>query len=126
VDGVYPNLEVYLQSLVEHIIKYQNEGEPPEDTTTVSNRNGSYKFSSDQNDVIQLYYDRMTSEILVKHNTLIRKIEVYSVSGVQIANQRFSSPEIRLKIPASQSGIFVLRIEDENNSIFLKKIPIIY
>lgn len=126
VDGLYPNLEVYLQSLVEHIVTYQNEGEPPEDTTIVSNEKGSHIYFADQMNDIQLYMDRITSEILVKHHASIRNIEVYSISGIQIANQQFNSPEIRLKIPARQSGIFVLRIEDENNSIFLKKIPIIY
>jgi len=126
VDGFYPNLEVYLQSLVEHIVAYQNEGEPPEDTASNPNGNGPGKFIADDDNDIRLYFDVTTNELLVRHDAAIKNVVVYSVSGVQVANQRFNAPEIRWQIPSLQSGIFYLRIEDEHRSMFLRKVPVIY
>ena len=125
VDGFYPNLEVYLQSLVEHIVSYQNEGEPPEDTASNPTGIGSDKFPADFDHDIRLHFDARTKELLVQHDAAIKNIGLYSISGVQVANQRFNASEIRWQIPWVQSGIFFLRIEDEHRSQFTGKIPII-
>ena len=107
-----------------HIVLYQNECEHPADTGTNSNRS-DLCTAGQQND-IRMYFDVHSSELLVKHETPIRSIAMYSFSGTKIASQLFSSPEIRWQIPVMQPGIFVVRIEDELNSVFLKKIPVIY
>jgi len=125
VDGFYPNLEVYLQSLVAHIVNYQNEGEPPEDTTSNPTAFGSVKFPADPPNSIRMYFDAGTKELLVQHDAAIKNVGLYSISGVQVANQRFNASEIRLQIPWVQSGIFFLRIEDEHRSLFTRKIPIL-
>jgi hypothetical protein len=126
VDGFYPNLEVYLHSLVAHFVDYQNEGEPPGDTTSNSNGNGSNRYESDSDRDIRLFFDAQTNELLVKHDASIKRIDMYSISGIKVANQLFNDKEISWQVPPAHSGIFILLIEDEHRSRFLRKIPVIY
>jgi hypothetical protein len=117
VDGFYPNLEVYLHSLVQHIVNYQNEGEPPADTST-----------TDYNPVLWnnllLHFNSMSNELWIKHNSRISQISVFSVSGVHIASKSFHSSEISWQLPVIQSGIYIVRLQDEHRQYAVKKIPV--
>lgn len=120
-DGLYPNLELYLHSLVKDIVDYQNEGEAPADTSTHVGRGYPPDGWSD----LLLYYHPLSNELRIKHSSRISRIAVYSVSGVQITSKDFHSSEFSWRLPDIPSGIYVIRLQDEYRHGVVKKIQVL-
>jgi hypothetical protein len=120
-DGFYPNLELYLHSLVKDIVDYQNEGEPPVDTVTHVTRG----YPADGWNDLLMRYHPLSNELWIKHTFRISRISVYSVSGVQIASKDFHSSELSWQLPAIPSGIYLIRMQDEYSQGVVKKIPVL-
>ncbi len=114
VDGIYPNVEVYLYSLVGNIVSEQNK----DGVSTAAQ-----EIKADNKD-IQLYFNNSSKELIINHNQNLTNISVYNISGRIIHNQRFNSPQIRMAIPGIENGIYIVKIVDDNKQVFAKKIPI--
>ncbi len=112
VDGLYPNVEVYINSLVSSIVEAQNE----DGILT------SIKEIFIEKDPVMAYWNNSSKEIIVNHSKLIKRIRVFSVTGVLYADRSFYSPSVRMKLDDIQPGIYLVRIIDENNQVFSQKI----
>jgi autotransporter-associated beta strand protein len=115
VDGLYPNLEVYLNSLVSDIISEQNKDGI--NSTTIEADKIARKN-------IYLSFNNYTSELYVSHDAKIINIAIYSVTGMMMIQKTFNSSELNWQIPPFQNGIYIVRIFDENKRVFSRKIPV--
>lgn len=112
VDGMYPNIEVYLNSLVSEITSGQNQ----EAILSSVKKEISGEASS------KIYWNNSSGEIIVNSNTDIQRIEVFNILGNRVASQIVNSRQIRMKLPVVRNGIYVVRIFGKNNWIHTQKI----
>ncbi len=120
IDTIYPNIEVYINSLVDNIISKQNL--EVIDTTTIDTTSiGMHKFITGEPDIL---YNGFSNELTVKHNSRIKYISFYSISGTELLQGTFNDKEIKWQFPAVQKGIYIVRLLDENKRIFARKIPV--
>jgi hypothetical protein len=112
VDGIYSNVEVYLNSLVNGIVEAQNQ-----DGIVTSAKQLPVK-----KDLIHAYWNNSSKEIIVNHSLEIRRISVFSISGVLIADGNFNSSSARMQVTGINPGIYIVKIIDKQNGQFSKKI----
>lgn len=111
VDGVYPNVEVYINSLVQDIVEAQNQG----GILT----NAAHNVEKPQ---LKVYWNNLSKEIIVNHSARINDIRVFSVSGVLLSQQMFNLPSVRMSAGITEPGIYIVKISDEYNRAFSQKI----
>ena len=104
VDGEYPNIEVYLNSLVAHIVDNQNEG--GELTTSVISLKA-------KDNPLKIFYNGNTQELNISHSSKIQKIRLYSLTGSLIREVSSNQNELQVQLPQLKSGIYLVRITDE-------------
>jgi len=114
VDGVYPNIEVYINSLVSEIVAGQNED-------GISTAVKEIKINEQD---IRLYFNNSTQELNIDHNSKVKSVNVYFITGKLMINKKFNSPLVQMSIPNFQNGIYIVRVIDENNIIYSKKVPV--
>lgn len=112
VDGIYPNVEVYINSLVSDIVEAQNQDGVLTHAKTVSV----------QKNPVKAYWNNSSKEIIVNHSHGVKSISIFSVSGILHAKQDFYSASVRMKVYDIQPGIYVVWIVDENNQVYAQKI----
>ncbi|MFZ5939812.1 MAG: pectinesterase family protein [Bacteroidota bacterium] len=117
IDGLYPNLEVYLYSLVDSIISNQNEYQPNDTTSTEGILQDLVP--------VHAWYSGPTNELVISHMDDITGIEVYSLTGTKMAEGRFHSAEIRWPLPDLVQGIYLVRIVDEKKRLSTCKIAVL-
>jgi hypothetical protein len=113
IDAVYPNLEVYLNSLVSSIIDNQNK----DGVMTYINKDPSREVDSPQ-----VFFNTTSKMLTVDHSRNIETLEIYSVSGLLVTRKSFDQNSLRLQLPALKPGIYIIRLVDSNHSIYAKKI----
>ncbi len=111
VDETYPNLEVYLNSLVATIIENQNEG---------GISTASIETKKD-NDSLKVYYNAMSSELHIGHSNIIKQIKIYSITGKLITGSDFNQKEVDLGLTGIHKGIYVVCLSDNENKLYTKK-----
>jgi len=114
VDGDYPNLEVYINSIVADIINEQNK-----DAISSS----VYEIVKER-DEISIFFNNSSYELNLNHCVIIKNISVYSIAGKQLLNEEFHSSSVKMPISGLQTGIYIVRVIDENNRIFAKRVPV--
>ena len=112
VDGIYPNVEVYINSLVSDIVETQNQDGILTSAKTISLEKLPVKA----------YWNNSSKEIIVNHTKVVKRISLFSVAGTILADQSFYSSSVRMKVNGMQPGIYVVRIIDENNRVYSQKI----
>jgi hypothetical protein len=112
VDGIYPNVEVYINSLVNEIVTAQNQ-----DGTVTS----SQIFRVDK-ESIKAFWNNSSKEVIVNHTNTIKRISIISISGTKIAEQTYNSSSVRMQVNNINPGIYIIKIEDVKNQQFAKKI----
>lgn len=110
-DGKYTNVEVYLYSLVAAMTENQKE----DGVTT------SIKQVEKRHQPLQVYYNPVTSELSVNHDFKIEKLQIYSITGILIYSEVVNQKNLQLKIPNSQQGIYLLRIQNEKKQVYAEK-----
>jgi hypothetical protein len=111
VDGMYPNVEVYLNSLVNEIVTAQNQ-----DAIITANSQLPVK-----SDLINAYWNNSSKEIIVNHAKAVKRISVFSITGILIEDRNFNASSVRMQINDINPGIYIIRIVDENNRQYSKK-----
>ena len=114
VDGLYPNLEVYINSLVSDITEQQDE-------------NGVHTAINDiarNEKTISIYYNGSNQNLMIDHSTEVKSVELYNITGKLIAKQTFDSPAVQLPISSNKKGIYLVRVIDSKNKIVTRKIPV--
>ena len=114
VDGSYPNLEVYLNSLVSSIIEDQNS----EYLYTATSH-----FKSNANE-IKLYFNSQANEIIINHDQSIKQVSVYSITGKLLVNNSYDTKSVRMGISNLQHGVYIVKVLDRTNKMFAKKVAV--
>lgn len=112
VDGKYPNVEVYLNSLV---------------ATITENQLKDALFSSLSPDIktinpIEIYYNGNTGVLKINHQQKIKMVQVYSVTGQLIGSKKFLTNSVEMQIQHRHKGILIVRIYDDKNSVYSQKV----
>ncbi|NQU85169.1 MAG: T9SS type A sorting domain-containing protein [Mariniphaga sp.] len=111
VDEHYPNIEAYINSLVDDIAVAQNEG-------GVTKANTELKNNTDE---LKVYFGSY-GELTINHNQLINQVNVYSITGQLLINQEVINNVIRINASDLNKGIYIVRIKDNSNNVFSKKV----
>jgi hypothetical protein len=112
VDGTYPNVEVYLYSLVSEIVEKQNQ-----DGITSTTQKMPLN-----NETIKAYWNNSSKEIIINHSQVIKRITVFSISGTVITDRNLYSASVKMNINITDPGVYIIRMVDEKNRQFSKKI----
>src|SRR5690606_30700764 len=110
VDSTYPNVEVYMNSLVAHI----TEGQLKDGLATYSVR----KITKHPEPAF--IYNNQTRKLFIKHQNSIRLVQVYSLSGTLIQFKTVKETETELML--LNKGIVIVKIVDEKQQHFSQKI----
>ncbi|WP_320113322.1 T9SS type A sorting domain-containing protein [Draconibacterium orientale] len=114
VDGLYPNIEVYINSLVAEITEQQDE-------------NGVHTAINDiarNEETISIYYNGSNQNLMIDHSTEVKSVELYNITGKLIAKQTFDSVVVQMPISVGSKGIYLVRVLDSDNKIHTRKIPV--
>jgi len=114
VDGVYTNIEVYINSLVANIISEQNKD-------AISTGMEAWKT---EKEAIQLFFNTLSRELYVNHQDNIKTIAIYSISGQMLISRNFFSPSVNMQVAGLLNGIYIVRVTDERNRVFAQRIPV--
>lgn len=113
VDGVYPNVEVYINSLVADITSSQNE-----------NAITSAPTISVSSSLLKAYYNGLAKKVVIEHSKELKNIEFYDISGKLLIQKNIRHSSVDVPVDALKNGIYILRVQDEQQQIFTKKIVI--
>lgn len=112
VDGLYPNVELYLNSLVAHIVEGQLEGS---ELVYVEDKTSSPRWKQN-NDTLKSYYNPATNILKIFSQQALQKIEVYSATGALISSAEFDNLNIaELEIPLLKQNFFIVKASSENH-----------
>ncbi|WP_321372374.1 T9SS type A sorting domain-containing protein [uncultured Draconibacterium sp.] len=114
VDGLYPNVEVYLNSLVAEITEQQDEDGVHTSINDVARNE----------DAISMYYNGIGQTLMINHYTGVRSVEVYNITGKLIAKHLCNSSAVQLPVSGNKKGIYLVRVMDINDKTFTRKIPV--
>jgi autotransporter-associated beta strand protein len=115
VDGVYPNIEVYINSLVSHIISVQNE----EGISTAINQTNKLEPAEES---IKMYFNNAEQNLVVSHRERINVVRIYGITGQLLTVNNFNDKEIRLDTSGLKRGIYIISVRDAKNKMFAKKV----
>src|SRR5690606_19522535 len=110
VDGVYPNLEVYLNRLVQEITVKQLED------AIVSGVSIAGKPELKP----ELTFNNYSGSLIIRHKKLIKMVQLYSMSGVRVKTEVVGDYETETIV--EERGLFVVRIIDEDHRVYSEKI----
>ncbi|GET26963.1 T9SS type A sorting domain-containing protein [Prolixibacter sp. NT017] len=110
VDGQYPNLEVYLNSLVAGIM--QNEG-------SVATAVDGLKKNIDP---LKVVYNQRTKQLDIRHTRTIVKVQLYSVTGIQVKTFNTDQQTLSIQLPDLAKGVYIVRVWDDLNRAYSQKI----
>ena len=112
VDGTYPNLEVYLNSLVANIAENQNKDKLT--TSAVELMKGCSPLF--------FKYNQAINELNIQHTCKIEKVQLYSVAGKLLFSKKTNQNSLQLLLPELKNGVYILRVQDEEKQVFAAKL----
>ncbi|MDA3879823.1 MAG: pectate lyase [Prolixibacteraceae bacterium] len=110
-DEQYPNVEVYLNSLVQHIIDAQIEDA---ELIFVDESTSSGKSIASPG-LYRAFYHPTSQSIIVNGDRSIKRVEVFSLSGSLIESVNPSRKRVEISMAGCDSSLFIVRVTDENN-----------
>lgn len=110
VDGKYPNIEVYINSLVADITASQLEQGPVSNTRRI--------LAPEPEP--EILFNAFTGKLEIKHQSRIQLVQAFTVTGSML----FSEPvrDYNTELFIREKGIILIRIIDEKQRGFSKKI----
>jgi len=115
VDGVYPNVEVYINSLVADIVEAQNEGGIPTKVNDIP-------LNKPAEENIKIYFNNAEHKLVVSHSDRIKNVRIYSITGQILINQEFDQQELNIDTSFLNRGIYIVLVQDVQNRVFSKKL----
>jgi hypothetical protein len=110
VDGLYPNVEVYINSLVASIIADQVKDALVTFSPILRSRNG------------QIRSTMVTPNLLkIEMNTIIARIEIFSALGILLKKQECHHPVKETDIAGLRPGVYIVRVRDADNRYYTSK-----
>lgn len=112
VDGKYPNVEAYINSLVADITASQLEEGPVSNAVRI--------FSAVPEP--EIVFNSITGKLEINHHSKIQLVQAFSITGANL----FSVPvnDYNTELVVKEKGIILIRIIDENQNGFSKKIAV--
>ena len=111
VDGKYPNVEVYINSLIESITSNQNK-----DALITTSKN----VQSDNNQ-LPVYFENSTGILKINLSQKINSIKVFSVSGVLVKTRNCDDGIEEMEVNELSSGVYIVSVRDNNQKVFSGK-----
>jgi len=103
----YTYLEVYLNSLVEHI-------------TTEQYRGGETSISEEEllpfETQLRAYYDETTNSVLVEGSSNIKNVSIYNLAGVLVGKANCNDNSANISLNNSSSAFFIVKANFENGA----------
>ncbi|MDP3431786.1 MAG: T9SS type A sorting domain-containing protein, partial [Bacteroidota bacterium] len=112
VDGKYPNVEVYLNSLVSVIT--ENKLKDALFTSAIA-----IQKTDEQ---VKINLNNSSGLLLISHQKVISLIKVYSITGSLMKMKTSHENQVEMQIKDLSSGIYIISVIDENGKIYSKKI----
>lgn len=115
VDGLYPNIEVYINSLVAEIVEAQNEGGIP---TAIN----EIPINKPAEENIKMYFNNAEHKLVVSHSERVKNVRVYNIMGQMLMNLECDQNELNIDSSFLNQGIFIVSVQDIQNRVFSKKL----
>ena len=115
VDGVYPNIEVYINSLVTEIVTEQNK----EGVITASNKIRLSPFSDAEN--LKIWFNQAEKSLVVSHTENITGVRIYSITGQLMLNQEYNQSDLKIETQGFKQGIYIVTVKNSKNKLYSKK-----
>ena len=115
VDGVYPNIEVYINSLVLDIVSAQNEG-------GIVTANQEIEMGKPAEETLKMYFSNAGQNLVVSCLCRINDIRVYSITGQLLVNRNFNGEEIIVDVSGLKKGIYIVSVRDALNKLHSVKL----
>jgi pectate lyase len=112
VDGKYPNLEVYLYSLVATITDNQLKDGLFTSATRINRQSG----------LMQLHMDDLTGKMQVTNSKRISSIHLYSLAGASVKTLNCNENSALIDLNGLPAGIYIVSVTDIDKGIHAKKI----
>ncbi|SHF46718.1 Por secretion system C-terminal sorting domain-containing protein [Mariniphaga anaerophila] len=115
VDGVFPNVEVYLNSLVADIVAAQNEG-------GISTSSEIKQVPTNDKKEVSIYIDNKIEKLFVVHSNPVREVKVYAVTGQLLISKLYNENSLNVDVRSLKNGVYIVLVRDAENHIFSEKI----
>lgn len=69
---------------------------------------------------LKYYPNPIETELNIEYNEVIKGIEVYSITGQKVLSKEFNDKQIKVNLSGFSSGTYMVRIETEKASQFIK------
>lgn len=112
VDGVYPNIEVYINTLVASIIEGQNQD---------GIETGIDDTSWLKSEHLKIYINT-SNELYISHKHPINEVRIYSITGQLLKCQTFHKESIKQNVAELKTGIYIVSVRDHKNQVYSEKI----
>ena len=110
-DGKYPNVEVYINSLVESITLNQNKD------ALITAISDLPKVA----EPMRIHFDQSTGILKISYQKNISFIRVYSISGLQVKAITCPANGMDLPVHDLSPGIYIVSAEGNNRVVYAKK-----
>src|SRR5690606_34906389 len=71
-------------------------------------------------DQLRYFLNQINTELNIKYNDDIKKVEVFTITGQKVFTNKFTYNEIRVDLSSLRSGTYMVRIETETDTQFVK------
>jgi hypothetical protein len=112
IDGIYPNIEVYLNSIVSGIVSSQNQDGIPTSSAPVLKQ----EFKT------RVWFNSVSDEINIQSSLKIRKVEAYSINGKLLKSKQTNEDNLIIAAFDLQNGVYIVRVLDTDNNFSSHKI----
>lgn len=112
VDGLYPNIEVYINSLVADIIADQNNNDISTGLSEIETDKPHFKA----------YYNRGQNQLVIAHESAINEIRLFDMSGRLCLLNLTNEQKPQLSLPKLNQGIYIVRIRDDKLNWLAEKV----
>ena len=112
VEDKYPNLEVYLNSLVASI----TENELKDALTT------SAKDIGMADDAVKIYLNNTLQLLQISHQQNITSVQIYSITGSLMQTSSGNGTRAEMQVDKLSPGIYVVSVCDSKGTVFSKKV----
>ena len=112
VDGIYPNVEVYLNSLVASI----TENELKDGLYTAA------QAIQKTVDPVKIYLDNSSGLLQISHQQTFNRLKIYSITGALMKTKNCNSTHEELQVNDLCAGVYIVSVSDNKGEVYSEKI----
>ncbi len=115
VDGQYPNIEVYINSLVSPIIQDQNLG------GVLS----GIKTPDYYNSAVKAWFNNQTNVLSIEHTSQMKIVFIYSLDGSLLCSTKCNQLSAEIYLQYIIPGVYIVKVLDDNNLTYTRKFVVL-